>query len=81
MKLLIEASIVGIATVIIGTIISFVTSKSCLAAGIPKIHDTNWNKNHIMEISLFLTGFILHLLCEYSGINRWYCKNGNACRR
>lgn len=24
-------------------------------------------------------GFITHLLCEFSGINRWYCKNGNAC--
>jgi hypothetical protein len=27
----------------------------------------------------FLSGFIVHLLCECLGVNKWYCKNGNAC--
>ena len=22
---------------------------------------------------VFLAGFLVHILCEYSGINRWYC--------
>lgn len=79
MKLLIEAFIVGIATVVIGTIVGFIIGRS-ISVDLPKLCK-EWNKNHIMEISLFFTGFILHLLCEYSGINRWYCKNGNACRR
>lgn len=78
MKLLIEAFIVGIATVVIGTIIGFIIGRS-ISVDLPKLCK-EWNKNHIMEISLFFTGFILHLVCEYSGINRWYCKNGNACR-
>ena len=77
--LLIEAFVVGIATVIIGSFVGFIIGRS-LSVDLP-ILCKKWNKNHIMEISLFLTGFILHLLCEYSGINRWYCKNGNACKR
>ena len=28
---------------------------------------------------IILTGFIIHILCEFSGINKWYCKNGYAC--
>ena len=30
--------------------------------------------------SFFVTGVIIHLLCEGTGINKWYCKNGNACK-
>ncbi len=29
---------------------------------------------------VFLAGFLVHLVREFSGINRWYCTNGNACR-
>ncbi|MBP01984.1 MAG: hypothetical protein CMM25_04115 [Rhodospirillaceae bacterium] len=29
----------------------------------------------------FLFGFLLHLLCELLGVNKWYCKNGNACQK
>ena len=28
----------------------------------------------------FLTGFFIHLFCEVSTINKWYCKNGSACK-
>ena len=27
----------------------------------------------------FISGVIANLFCEYVGINKWYCKNGNAC--
>ena len=77
MKLLIEAVVVGIGVVIIGTLVGYVVGK-CLSIDLPKLCK-EWNKNHIMEISLFLTGVIFHLLCEFSGLNRWYCKNGHAC--
>ena len=30
-------------------------------------------------ITTFIIGFITHLVCEFTGINDWYCKNGNAC--
>ena len=29
----------------------------------------------------FLLGFLLHLICELTGINNWYCRNGNACQK
>lgn len=29
--------------------------------------------------NIFMMGVIIHILCEYSGLNRYYCKHGNAC--
>jgi glycopeptide antibiotics resistance protein len=77
--LLVEAIAVGILTVIIGSMVGFILAKY-FSPNLPKT-STDWNKNHIMEISLFLTGFLLHISCEYSGINKWYCKNGVACKK
>ena len=75
-----EAIIVGIATVIIGQFVGFTLSK-LMKTQVNNISDSrNWNKNHIMEWSLFFTGFLLHLLCEYLGVNKWYCRNGSACK-
>ena len=36
-------------------------------------------KNNL-PVVLFVTGVLIHLLCEYTDVNTWYCKNGNACR-
>ena len=79
MKLLVEAVVVGIATVVIGTLVGFIIGKY-FSSNLPKICKS-WNKNHIMELSLFLTGFSIHLLCEITGLNKWYCKNGFACKK
>lgn len=77
MILIIESSIVGIIVLVIGTIVSFFIAKFTVTDLPPVCKD--WNKNHIMEICLFITGFVTHLLCEFIGLNKWYCKNGNAC--
>ena len=29
---------------------------------------------------LFFTGVLVHLICEVVGLNKWYCRNGVACR-
>lgn len=79
MKLLVEAVSVGILTVVVGTLVGYILG-GLFSTNLPKICKS-WNKNHIMEISLFLTGFILHILCEYIGLNKWYCRHGLACSK
>ena len=76
-SLLVEAIFVGVLVVIVGTVVGYVVGRFAsvdLPAACKK-----WNKYHAMEISLFLTGFFVHIICEYVGLNRWYCKNGRAC--
>jgi ABC-type antimicrobial peptide transport system permease subunit len=75
-QLLIEALVVGIATVVIGTIVSYLYSLI-----VPKVQGKNWNKYFAMETSLFLTGVVAHFFFELIGANTWYCKNGYACKK
>lgn len=78
MQLIIEAIFVGIGTVIIGSIVGYIISKYN-SIDLPNICK-KWNKNHIMEICLFITGFMIHIICELTGINKYYCKKGYACK-
>jgi len=79
MQLLIEAIIVGIAVVLFGTVVSWLL-KGTFAVDLPPVCK-DWNKNYVMEIALFLTGVVTHLFFEFTDVNRWYCKHGNACRK
>ena len=73
--LLKEAMVVGIATSILGTFLSYLS----MAYGQKSLNVKfdNWTS---IIISEFLTGFILHYASEYFGVNKWYCQNGNACK-
>lgn len=77
-KLLVEAVVVGVMVVIVGSAVGYVVGRAN-SVDLPKVCK-KWNKNHVMEISLFFTGVILHLLCEFSGINKYYIKNGYAVK-
>jgi hypothetical protein len=79
MKLIIESIAVGIITVIIGTLSGLLIGR-LFSSDLPKVCKT-WNKNHVMELSLFFTGVLVHIMCELLGINKWYCKNGQACKQ
>lgn len=68
-----EAIIVGFLTVFVGTLIGKI-----FKSNVPS-QCKNWNKHYVMEKSLFLTGFFIHIICEYFGINKFYCKYGSAC--
>ena len=68
-KLLVEAVVVGVMVVIVGSAVGYVVGR-VNSVDLPKVCK-KWNKNHVMEISLFLTGAITHLLCEVSGINKY----------
>jgi len=76
-KLLVEALVVGISTVVVGSLVGYGVS-FLVKSDLPRVCK-DWNKFYVMEISLFLTGVLVHILAEYTGINRWYCSNGVAC--
>lgn len=79
MNLLIEAIVVGIILVIVASLVGIIVGKF-MSVELDEMCK-KWNKNHIMEITLFISGVLVHLLCEYLGINKWYCKNGVACKK
>lgn len=79
LRLFVEAFVVGLLTVAVGSLVGYALSKA-VDSDLPEVCK-EWNKFYVMEISLFLTGVAIHLLCEITGINKWYCKNGFACRK
>ena len=70
--LFIEIIIVGIITAIVGFIISYIAMK----INNPEVNFDHWN---LLILTFFTTGIFTHILCEYFGINKYYCYNGNAC--
>ena len=76
-QLLLESIIVGIAVVVLGYVVGWIT-KPFVAVDLPAVCK-QWNKNYAMEINLFLIGFLAHLGSELVGLNTWYCKHGHAC--
>ena len=64
-KLIIEASAVGLGLVLLWYLFNMLSEKV--------------SKKDNLIISLFIVGAVFHLIAEFSGINKWYCKNGNAC--
>lgn len=77
MRFIVEALIVGIVVVIVGSATGYIVGKFN-DVDLPKVCK-KWNKNHVMEISLFITGVLSHFIFEILGLNRWYCKHGGAC--
>jgi len=75
LKLLVEALVVGVSVVVMGLIVHLLFGYHSKHA-----HSEKMNKEMIdLVITLFFTGVFLHLLFEVTGLNSWYCKNGNAC--
>ena len=72
--LLIEASIVGVSVIIMGTLITYIWTT--LSGKSTKFI---WNLS--MLISLFLIGFSLHIFYELTGLNKLYCKMFNKTRK
>lgn len=65
-----EATLVGILTALIGYVASALV-KPYFKVDLPEICKS-WNKKHLMEISLFATGFLLHIFLEFTGLNKTY---------
>jgi len=69
-KLLIEALAVGVMTLVVGKVSTILVAEVFRMSGIITPYGT--------EIVLITTGVLIHLMCEFSGINKWYITNGVA---
>jgi NhaP-type Na+/H+ or K+/H+ antiporter len=75
-QILVEAVTVGGLTLLVGAAVGFTLSY------MPKpVDPKQWNQYHVMELSLFITGVLIHLICEGTGLNKYYCLHGNAAPR
>lgn len=72
-EFLIELIVVGIMVVLFGYVSGFIVGKFN-KMDMPAVC-ASWNKDYVMEKSLFVTGVLVHLFCEITGINRSYCIN------
>lgn len=68
-----EALVIGFLTLVIGVVFKKIIKLIKLDKDIKE-------RYHLDEISLFLMGPIIHLICEYSGLNKIYCVKGAACQ-
>jgi hypothetical protein len=59
-----EAIVVGIISVIFGFLISYIFM------GEEARRFQHWNR---VLISYFITGVVIHLTCEFTGLNAYYC--------
>ena len=73
---IVEASVIGLLTSVIGTLLSVLSMYQQPGFTLKQIHF--WPS---LFITGFMTGFIIHVIAELSGLNKWYCKNGYACMR
>ena len=60
LNLFIEATIVGIGLIIVGTLIAYAVRNFYPKPVLPK-SCASYNKYYVMEFTLFLTGFVFHL--------------------
>lgn len=74
-KLLVEALVVAVATVIVGVAVSYGVMYYKNPESV--VGFQHWGG---VAVSYFITGFLIHLVAEYSGVNKWYCSNGVACQ-
>jgi hypothetical protein len=71
-NVLLEALVVGVVLVVLGMILHLISMKFMK-------HDMN--DNLTLAVHFFVIGFIFHLLCEVTNVNKWYCKHGQACSK
>jgi hypothetical protein len=75
MQFLLEVLSVGVLTAIIG----FICSTALMYAFTDNFSFEKYHFWWQVLLSYFLTGCLIHIICQVSGINKWYCENGVAC--
>lgn len=75
MNYFVEALIVGLGTLVVGLIVAWIANM------IQRKPFPSFKQILIIALVFFATGFLVHIIAEWIGINRWYCKNGYACSK
>jgi hypothetical protein len=75
-QLLMEAIAVGILLVPLGYLVLYGSVE--LSKRYKSID--RMDKNIKMSLGFFILGMLTHLFCDFTGINKWYCKKGVACQ-
>lgn len=70
-KVIIEAAFVGVMLIPVAYIAGYIAKMFVQKPSLPEICST-WNENYIMEVNLFIAGFLFHILGEFFGLNKWY---------
>lgn len=77
LNLLIEALVVGIVFTVVILILHAIVEMGILSSEKPSSHTDYMPRIAILG---FFSAIITHFLFELSGANKWYCKNGVACK-
>jgi hypothetical protein len=64
---ILEGTVIGLLTFIVGYIIFNITNKN------------DNKKSYNVYITFFMTGFLLHIILEIYGFNKWYCDKKDKC--
>lgn len=75
MNLVLEILAVGILTGGVGLIVSTVLMFLLIENFTIKKYHFWWQ----VFLGYFITGCLIHIICEIFLVNKWYCKNGFAC--
>lgn len=75
-KIILESIIIGAITSILGNLIVTILVKynSFESNDIIDSNLTKYKNTYIIQIALFLTGLLIHLLLEYIGLEKWHCQ-------
>ena len=68
-----ETLVIGFLTLVIGVVLKKIIK-------LIKLDNKTKLEYHLDEIGLFLIGPIVHLIFEFSGLNKIYCVRGAACQ-
>ena len=70
-----EVFVVGLAVMVVGLVVTHI-----LMRYVEPKKEPNFNHWGAVALSYFITGALIHVLSEWSNVNKWYCKHGYACR-